>query len=185
MVENRISSDTSGLINVDKVNNPPLDGKIYVGDVESYLAIGESIIINKYLSNYLLIPLTTLTGGTFDTLANDPKYGHTYNIINNMFITQGIFELYDWYFSTRGEGNNGQSLVDNLAKKLASYSNTYLRLDQATNQMLKNVFAGLKPCVNYSKRQSGQCISPNIPLGADQSQMSINSTPNFRWGFNK
>lgn len=185
MIENQLAK-TSVIVTLD----PALDATgIYIEVVNDLMAKGEAYIIKTVLSNYVQIPLTTINNGPFDDLVNDPvlyaQYGDTYTAIRDIFLASAYWQIYKAYFSESGT-NNGNNLIKHYADKISIYTNTYQRLDQATNPLVKNAFAGLKIALNGSQRIAKMSRYPTgIPLGEDQAIAAFNAIPNLRWGFNR
>jgi len=180
MIENQL-----GKMQIDITEDPdPTVPGMYKPVAIDLMAKGEAYILQTILSNYVQIPLETIDNLPFDSLYDNPKYNQTYTAIRDMFLSSAFWQIYKSYFSDGGT-NNGKNIIEQYSNKISIYTNTYLRLDQAGNPLVKNAFAGLKPAANGSQRIAKSSRIPAIPQGRDQSYAAFNATPNLRWGFNK
>lgn len=174
-----VSSQIHPLIKVQPVDDPDLPG-LYIGLVNDFLAQGESYIIQTVLSNYVEIPLTALDGRGFDSLLDNPKYTQlTYIPIINLFKASGLYQIYLNYFSMGGEGANGQELIAQQAKQVNFYTSMLLRIDQSGNLMYKNIFAGLRPCQNASRKIAKVIGAPNMLNGGVIADIALGSIPDL------
>lgn len=171
-------------VNEDPDNLGPNGIGMYIGDVKTYMAEGESFILKTILSNYVALPLTALDGGDFNSLLDNPAWRDTYIQVRALFCNAAYYYIYLNYFSEGGT-NNGQALMKTAVAQINYYRNSLLRLDQAGNPTVKNAFVGLKKASNGSRMIPGKSRVPPIPLGLDQAYAAFNSTPDLRYGFNR
>lgn len=166
-----------------KVVNDPLETSgIYIGEVETLMANAESYIIQTVLSNYVAIPLQTITGGSFEDLLNTPAWINTYTQIRSTFIAQALSYIYQNYFAIGGEGSNGEQLIKQQQYIISNFTAMAMRLDQSGNLQYQNIFEGLKPCVNARQRIAKKARIPSgMPTGASRSEQAINSIPDYKY----
>lgn len=156
---------------------------LYIGQVEDYMAQGESFILQTVLSNYVHLPLTTINGGTFADLQNNPEWEQlTYTPLVNLFKASALYQIYLNYYAVGGEGNNGEALIINQSKQVSFYTSMLLRLDQNGNMMYKNAFIGLKLRDNGNPKmpRRSRGAAGSMFDGQDQAYAAFNAIPNYR-----
>ena len=168
-----------------KISTDPLlpNGGVYSGTVETIMAGAESNIITTILANFVELPLVTLNGGNFDSLLDNPLWANTYIQLRTVFIAKSMVDLYINKLSTEGRlASSGEQLLKSQYAIVNNFTAMANKVDQAGNLQYKNIFVGLKPCINASHRIAGIATGGiNLPTGADRSSQAINSIPNYRY----
>lgn len=179
-----------GTINVSMtplINLQPELGQsegIYIEDLNTLLALAESDVIINVFSNYLAIPLESRLNVPFNDFYDIPNLRNTYIFIRNIFINCSLWYIYKTYYAQGGNAN-GQALTKNALDKYNQDKVSLVKLDTATNPVLKNVFQNMKLATNYTPRIPKAPMVPDIPTGEPQTEFAYNSIPDFAWGFNR
>lgn len=181
LTNNNTGNNTTGLIIVKEFDDD--SPGMFIGQVNDYMAQGESYIIQTVLSNYVEIPLITIKNGDFASMVDNPQWLQlTYTPLINLFKSSALIQIYMNYWGTGGESSNGAELISQMKKQINFYTGMLLRLDQSGNMMYKNSFVGLKPCINANNQIGRQArVANGIPTGQDTASQVFRAIPQYRW----
>jgi hypothetical protein len=160
------------------------DGKVYIKDINSWLAQGEVQAI-KGLQNYVAFPLTWDTGAEFNSdLSSTPQYQPTQTRILSYFINYGLLIITNNYYTGISDKSTGKSVYDFYKNLVNKFESDAVTLNQTTDPLNKNLFYGLKTVANASARIPKGAQTPQMQggNGGDAEYMAQNSIPNFRYG---